>query len=179
MVLQKNVLFSGTIADNLRWGNPEATMDQIIEACRLAQANEFVERFPDGYDTYIEQGGTNVSGGQKQRLCIARALLARPKVLILDDSTSAVDTKTDALIRQGFESYIPETTKIIIAQRTSSVKDADRIVLMDRGTIQDIGTHEELLRRSPIYREVYLSQNKQSHDEKLDDIDRKEAANAR
>ncbi len=179
MVLQKNVLFSGTIADNLRWGNPEASMDQIIEACRLAQANEFVERFPNGYDTYIEQGGTNVSGGQKQRLCIARALLARPKVLILDDSTSAVDTKTDALIRQGFESYIPETTKIIIAQRTSSVKDADRIVVMDRGTIQDIGTHEELLRRSPIYREVYLSQNKQSHDEKLDDIDRKEAANAR
>ena len=166
MVLQKNVLFSGTIAENLRWGNEHATDEEVLEAARLAQADEFVQGFPDKYDTYIEQGGTNVSGGQKQRLCIARALLKRPKILILDDSTSAVDTKTDRLIREGFKTYLPETTKIIIAQRTSSVEDADRIVVMDSGRINDVGTHDELLRRNAIYREVCLSQNKQSHDEK-------------
>ena len=166
MVLQKNVLFSGTIKENLRWGKADATDDEILEAARLAQADEFVQGFPDKYDTYIEQGGTNVSGGQKQRLCIARALLKHPKILILDDSTSAVDTKTDRLIREGFRAYLPETTKIIIAQRTSSVEDADRIVVMDSGRINDVGTHEELLARNPIYREVYLSQNKQSHDER-------------
>ena len=166
MVLQKNVLFSGTIKDNLRWGKEDATDEEILEAARLAQADEFVQTFPDKYDTYIEQGGTNVSGGQKQRLCIARALLKHPKILILDDSTSAVDTKTDRLIREGFRNYLPETTKIIIAQRTSSVEDADRIVVMDSGRINDVGTHEELLRRNAIYREVYLSQNKQSHDER-------------
>ena len=172
MVLQKNVLFSGTIKDNLRWGKQDATDDEILEAARLAQADEFVQTFPDKYDTHIEQGGTNVSGGQKQRLCIARALLKKPKILILDDSTSAVDTKTDKLIREGFKSYLPETTKIIIAQRTSSVEDADRIVVMDSGRINDVGTHEELLRRNAIYREVYLSQNKQSHDEKnLDELE--------
>ncbi|MBM6675348.1 ABC transporter ATP-binding protein [Olsenella uli] len=172
MVLQKNVLFSGTIKDNLRWGKQDATDEEIVEAARLAQADEFVRTFPDGYDTHIEQGGTNVSGGQKQRLCIARALLKSPKILILDDSTSAVDTKTDRLIREGFRSYLPETTKIIIAQRTSSVEDADRIVVMDSGRINDVGTHEELLRRNAIYREVYLSQNKQSHDEKnLDELE--------
>ena len=172
MVLQKNVLFSGTIKENLRWGKQDATDDEILEAARLAQADEFVQTFPDKYDTHIEQGGTNVSGGQKQRLCIARALLKHPKILILDDSTSAVDTKTDKLIREGFRNYLPETTKIIIAQRTSSVEDADRIVVMDGGRINDVGTHEELLRRNAIYREVYLSQNKQSHDEKnLDELE--------
>ena len=172
MVLQKNVLFSGTIKDNLRWGKQDATDEEILEAARLAQADEFVQTFPDKYDTHIEQGGTNVSGGQKQRLCIARALLKSPKILILDDSTSAVDTKTDKLIREGFKSYLPKTTKIIIAQRTSSVEDADRIIVMDSGRINDVGTHEELLRRNAIYREVYLSQNKQSHDEKnLDDLE--------
>ncbi len=160
VVLQKNVLFSGTIKENLRWGNPNATDAEMEEACRLAQADEFIRQFPDGYDTWIEQGGTNVSGGQKQRLCIARALLKKPKILILDDSTSAVDTRTDALIRQGFRDYIPETTKIIIAQRTASVQDADRIIVMDAGRIQDIGTHEELLKRNAIYREVYTSQNR-------------------
>lgn len=167
MVLQKNVLFSGTIAENLRWGNENATDDQIIEAARLAQADEFIEKFPEGYNTWIEQGGSNVSGGQKQRLCIARALLKKPKILILDDSTSAVDTKTDALIREGFRRYLPETTKIIIAQRTGSVEDADRILVMNNGRIVDTGTHEELLESSEIYREVYTSQNKQSHDERF------------
>ena len=158
MVLQKNVLFSGTIRENLRWGNENATDAEIEEACRLAQADEFVRSFPDGYDSHIEQGGTNVSGGQKQRLCIARALLKKPKILILDDSTSAVDTRTDALIREGFKSYIPETTKIIIAQRVASVQDADLILVMDGGTIAAAGTHAELLQTSEIYREVYESQ---------------------
>ena len=158
VVLQKNVLFSGTIKDNLRWGNENATDEEMIEACRLAQADEFVRSFPDGYDTHIEQGGTNVSGGQKQRLCIARALLKKPKILILDDSTSAVDTRTDALIREGFRTYIPETTKIIIAQRVASVQDADLIIVMNNGRIDTMGTHDELLASSPIYREVYESQ---------------------
>ena len=160
MVLQKNVLFSGTIRENLRWGNPAATDEEIAEACRLAQADDFIRSFPDGYDTHIEQGGTNVSGGQKQRLCIARALLKKPKILILDDSTSAVDTRTDALIRAGFRTYIPETTKIIIAQRVHSVEDADLILVMDGGTIVDAGTHDELLARSSIYREIYEQQTK-------------------
>lgn len=158
MVLQKNLLFSGTIKENLRWGNPNATDAELEEACRLAQADEFVRAFPDGYDTKIEQGGTNVSGGQKQRLCIARALLKKPKILILDDSTSAVDTKTDALIRAGFRQYIPETTKIIIAQRVASVQDADLIVVMNNGRIEAKGTHAELMANSPIYREVYEQQ---------------------
>lgn len=160
VVLQKNILFSGSIKENLRWGNKEATDEELIEACKLAQADEFIHQFPAGYDTHIEQGGTNVSGGQKQRLCIARALLKKPKILILDDSTSAVDTKTDALIRKAFKEFIPETTKIIIAQRTSSVEDADRIIVMDKGTIHAIGTHEELLKNNEIYQEVYTSQNK-------------------
>lgn len=158
MVLQKNLLFSGTIKDNLRWGNADASDEEIIHACKLAQADEFVESFPDGYDTYIEQGGTNVSGGQKQRLCIARALLKKPKILILDDSTSAVDTKTDALIRAGFKEYIPETTKIIIAQRIASVQDADMIIVMDNGVVTAVGKHDELLESSEIYREVYEQQ---------------------
>ena len=158
MVLQKNQLFSGTIKDNLRWGNEGATDEELIEACKLAQADDFISSFPDGYDTYIEQGGTNVSGGQKQRLCIARALLKKPKILILDDSTSAVDTKTDALIRMGFKQYIPETTKIIIAQRIASVQDADLIVILDNGRVVSQGTHDELLRTSPIYREIYEEQ---------------------
>ena len=160
VVLQKNVLFSGTIKENLRWGNENATDEEIEEACRLAQADEFIQGFPDKYDTYIEQGGTNVSGGQKQRLCIARALLKKPKILILDDSTSAVDTKTDALIRKAFKAYIPDTTKIIIAQRTSSVEDADRILVMEGGKINGLGTHDELMANNEIYREVYTSQNK-------------------
>ena len=160
MVLQKNVLFAGTIKENLRWGNENATDAEIEEACKLSQAHEFVSAFPNGYDTMIEQGGTNVSGGQKQRLCIARALLKKPKILILDDSTSAVDTKTDKLIRMGFEKYIPETTKIIIAQRISSVENADRIIVLDNGKIADIGTHDELLKSSEIYREVYEQQTR-------------------
>ena len=160
VVLQKNVLFSGTIKDNLRWGNPDATDEDMLEACKLAQADEFIQQFPDKYDTWIEQGGSNVSGGQKQRLCIARALMKKPKVLILDDSTSAVDTRTDALIRQGFREFIPETTKIIIAQRVASVQDADRIIVMEGGRISDIGTHDELLNRNEIYREIYTTQNK-------------------
>ncbi|MBE6468825.1 MAG: ABC transporter ATP-binding protein [Coriobacteriaceae bacterium] len=176
MVLQKNVLFSGTIAENLRWGNAEATDEEVREAARLAQADEFVQGFSDGYDHHIEQGGSNVSGGQKQRLCIARALLKRPKVLILDDSTSAVDTKTDKLIRLGLKDYLPETTKIIIAQRTSSVEDADRVIVMDSGRICGIGTHEELLRENEIYREVYLSQNKKSHDDRADELEETEVS---
>lgn len=160
MVLQKNELFSGTIKDNLRWGNENATDDEILHACQLACADEFVSSFPQGYDTYIEQGGTNVSGGQKQRLCIARALLKKPKILILDDSTSAVDTKTDAMIRKAFREEIPDTTKIIIAQRVSSVQDADQILVMDDGKLAACGTHEELLQSCKIYQEVYYSQNK-------------------
>lgn len=160
VVLQKNVLFSGSIKENLRWGNKDATDEEIEEACHLACADEFIEQFPDKYDTHIEQGGTNVSGGQKQRLCIARALLKKPKILILDDSTSAVDTKTYAIIRAGFKKFIPETTKIIIAQRVSSVQDADQIIIMNNGSIEAIGTHDELLASNPIYQEVYYSQNK-------------------
>lgn len=160
VVLQKNILFSGTIKENLRWGNKDATEEEIISACKLACADEFISQFPLGYDTYIEQGGANVSGGQKQRLCIARALLKKPKILILDDSTSAVDTKTDASIRKAMREYIPETTKIIIAQRTASVEDADRIIVMDKGTINAIGTHSQLLAENEIYREIYTSQNK-------------------
>ena len=160
MVLQKNELFSGTIKENLRWGNPDATDEELVEACRLACADDFIQSFPDKYDHKIEQGGTNVSGGQKQRLCIARALLKRPKILILDDSTSAVDTKTDASIRRAFREFIPETTKLIIAQRVSSVQDADMIVIMEGGMVAAAGTHDELLASSPIYREVYESQQK-------------------
>ncbi len=160
MVLQKNVLFSGTIKDNLRWGDPNATDEEMEHACRLACAHDFITSFPDGYDTYIEQGGTNVSGGQKQRLCIARALLKKPKILILDDSTSAVDTHTDAMIRKAFAQEIPGTTKLIIAQRISSVQEADMIIIMDNGMVVDVGDHETLLSRSPIYQEVYYSQQK-------------------
>lgn len=160
MVLQKNVLFSGTIKENLRWGNKEATDEELIHACKLAQAHDFVTSFPDGYDTHIEQGGSNVSGGQKQRLCIARALLKKPKILILDDSTSAVDTKTDAFIRKAFREEIPNTTKIIIAQRISSVQDADKILVLDDGVVESFGTHDELLQTSKIYRDVFKSQTK-------------------
>ena len=165
MVLQKNLLFSGTIKDNLRWGNENATDEEMIEACKLAQAHEFVTAFPDGYDTHIEQGGTNVSGGQKQRLCIARALLKKPKILILDDSTSAVDTRTDAFIRAGFKSYIPETTKIIIAQRVSSVQDADLILVMENGAIAAKGKHDELIASCDIYKEIYTQQTKGGEDD--------------
>ncbi len=165
MVLQKNILFSGTVAENLRWGNPEATDDEVREAAELACADEFLADKPEGYNSWCEQGGSNFSGGQKQRLCIARALLRRPKVLILDDSTSAVDTKTDAKIREGLASYLPDTTKIIIAQRTASVEDADRIIVMDGGRIADMGTHAELMERCDIYRETYTSQNSMNSDE--------------
>ncbi len=160
MVLQKNELFSGSIKENLRWGDPNASDEELIHACKLACAHEFIEGFPDGYDTHIEQGGANVSGGQKQRLCIARALLKKPKILILDDSTSAVDTKTDAMIRSAFREYIPDTTKLIIAQRVASVEDADMIVILDNGMVVATGTHQELLKTSPIYQEVYYSQQK-------------------
>ena len=168
MVLQKNVLFSGTIEENIRWGNKGASLDEVKHVCKLACADEFIELRPEGYNTYIEQGGTNVSGGQKQRLCIARALLKKPKILIMDDSTSAVDTKTDAKIRKAMKDYIPETTKIIIAQRTSSVEDADRIIVMDNGKIDAIGKSEELLKSNKIYQEVYYSQNKQGIERKDD-----------
>ena len=164
MVLQKNLLFSGTIRENLCWGNQNATDEEIVEACKLAQADEFVQTFPEKYNTYIEQGGTNVSGGQKQRLCIARALLKKPKILILDDSTSAVDTKTDALIRAGFKTYIPETTKIIIAQRVASVEDADLILVMENGAIAAAGNHTELMESCEIYREIYAQQTKGGED---------------
>ena len=158
VVLQKNVLFSGTILDNLRWGKEDATEEECAEACRLACADEFIERFPDGYNTWIEQGGSNVSGGQKQRLCIARALLKKPKVLILDDSTSAVDTATDAKIREAFAKKIPGTTKLIVAQRISSVQDADRILVLEGGKVNGFDTHENLLKTNPIYREIYEAQ---------------------
>ena len=160
MVLQKNVLFSGSIKENLRWGNANATDEELVKACQLACAHDFIEAFPDGYDTHIEQSGTNVSGGQKQRLCIARALLKKPKILILDDSTSAVDTHTDAMIRKAFREEIPGTTKLIIAQRVSSVQEADMIIILEGGMVSDVGTHDELLKRSPIYQEVYYSQEK-------------------
>ena len=165
MVLQKNVLFSGTIKENLRWGNKDASDEELIRVCKLACADEFIQRFPEQYDTWIEQGGSNVSGGQKQRLCIARALLKKPRILILDDSTSAVDTHTDAMIRKAFREEIPDTTKIIIAQRISSVQDSDKIIVLDDGAISGVGTHEELLKNNAIYREVYESQQKPTDSE--------------
>ena len=165
MVLQKNVLFEGTIAENLRWGNPDATLEEMKEACRLSCADEFIESKEGEYEYRIDHGGANISGGQKQRLCIARALLAKPKIIIFDDSTSAVDTKTDAIIRKGMREYIPETTKIIIAQRTASVEDADKIIVIDDGRIAAVGTHKELLNNSVIYREIYVSQNKGGDDD--------------
>ena len=165
MVLQKNVLFSGSIKENLRWGDADATDEQMVHMCRLAQADPFIQEFPDKYNTHIEQGGSNVSGGQKQRLCIARALLKRPKILILDDSTSAVDTKTDALIRQAFRNEIPDTTKFIIAQRISSIEDADKILVMEGGKISAMGTHQELLQSCQTYREIYDSQTKGGSDD--------------
>lgn len=164
MVLQKNILFSGTIKDNLRWGNEDATDEQMQAACKLAQADEFIDGFPQKYDTYIEQGGANVSGGQKQRLCIARALLKRPKILILDDSTSAVDMQTDALIRKAFREQLPDTTKFIIAQRIASIQDADKIIVMHDGAVEAVGTHAELLAGNAVYREVYQSQQKGGDD---------------
>ena len=165
MVLQKNVLFSGTIKENLRWGNENASDEELEHVCKLAQADEFIQQMPKKYDTYIEQGGTNVSGGQKQRLCIARALLKKPKVLILDDSTSAVDTRTDALIRKAFAEEIPNTTKLIIAQRVSSVQEADQIIILDGGAVQAVGTHEELLAGNPIYQEIYNQQTRKGDEE--------------
>ena len=165
VVLQKNVLFSGTIATNLRWGDINASDEELVRACQIAQADEFIQSFKDKYDTRIEQGGTNVSGGQKQRLCIARAILKKPKILILDDSTSAVDTKTDLLIRKGLKEDIPETTKIVIAQRISSIEDADQIIVLDDGKINDIGNHEQLLKRNKIYQEVYYTQNRKGGNE--------------
>ena len=167
MVLQKNLLFSGTVADNIRWGNENATDEEVRQVCEWACADEFIQRFPDGYNTWIEQGGANVSGGQKQRICIARALLKKPKILILDDSTSAVDTKTDAAIRQALRDFLPGTTKLIIAQRLASVENADRIIVMDKGKINAVGTSEELLQTNTIYQEMARSQNLQKTDEKL------------
>ena len=160
VVLQKNVLFSGTIEENLKWSDENATEEEMKKACEIAQADEYIRSFPEGYKTYLEEGGTNLSGGQKQRLCIARALLRKPKILILDDSTSAVDTKTDALIRKGLKNTMPETTKIIIAQRISSIQDADKIVVLDNGTINGIGSHEELLKTNAIYKDIFETQNK-------------------
>ena len=179
MVLQKNVLFSGTIEENLRWGNKNATLDEIKEACALACADEFIDTFPDGYNTYIEQGGSNVSGGQKQRLCIARALLKKPKIIVFDDSTSAVDTWTDAVIRKGMRKFIPATTKLIIAQRTASVEDADRILLIDNGEITAIGTHKELLEGNDIYKEIYISQNRSDNSEDRDKYETQKAPAAK